>query len=102
MQSYVRTPEKGNFKANASLGATLKYIPTEKIPKDIKKMSNRINNRLTGENVFYALDFVKSDSGNLYFIEGNITPGLNWYDPEDEIRTKKLIRLIVKSLKKMA
>lgn len=101
VQSYVRIPKKGNFRANASLGAQLKYITTEEIPEDIKKMSHEINEKLTGNNAFYALDFVKSNTGRLYFIEGNITPGLNWYDPEDEIRTKMLIRLIIQSLKEM-
>lgn len=43
---------------------------------------------------------VISDNGNVYFLEGNINPGIYWGENEkkDEVMTKIVIRLIVKEM----
>jgi D-alanine-D-alanine ligase-like ATP-grasp enzyme len=49
----------------------------------------------------YTLDFIVSNSGNAYLLEGNTNPGLDWNVnlPENEIEAKKLINLVVEELK---
>jgi len=60
-------------------------------------LTSKILNQSTS---LYSLDFIISNNGNSYLLEGNTGPGLNW-DPfliEDKIKSKKLIRLVVKEL----
>lgn len=102
VQCYVRTAKQGDFRANASQGGQVEYIRPSRIPKDVLTMCAAISKKLSVPHSFYALDFIKSLSGNLYFVEGNITPGINWFDDEDERYAKQLMRLIIKNLKKMA
>lgn len=101
VQCYVRTAKQGDFRANASQGGHVEYIRPSKIPKDVLRMSHAISKKLSVPHAFYALDFIKSSTGHLYFVEGNITPGINWFDDEDERYAKQLMRLIIKNLKKM-
>lgn len=101
IQSYIRSAKKKEFRANASYGGSVSYIPIEKIPQDVLDMTRAIHQTLKSKHSFYALDFMKSDSGNLYFIEGNITPGLNWFNKTDELYAKKLIRELIEEMKKM-
>lgn len=101
VQSYIRIAKKGEFRANAKQGGQVEYLTPKQIPKDVARMVRKINSKLPAQNSFYALDFIKSDAGHLYFIEGNATPGLNWYDDEDERRAKQLMRLIIQQLKTM-
>lgn len=100
VQCYVRTAKQGEFRANASLGGEVEYIEPKKIPRDVVKMSEAINKKLSVKHSFYALDFIKSSTGHLYFIEGNITPGINWFDEHDEWHAKQLMRLIIQDIKK--
>jgi len=46
------------------------------------------------------LDFIISNSGNIYLIEANTGPGLDWNlsIKKNEIESKKLIRIIVKEI----
>lgn len=101
VQSYIRIAKEGEFRANAKQGGTVQYLTPQMIPKDVLKMVKTINAKLPVQNSFYALDFIKSTNGHLYFIEGNSTPGLNWFDEADERRCKQLMRLIIKQLKTM-
>lgn len=99
VQSYIRIPKDGDFRANASQGGQLVYLTTEQIPSDVVKMSKAIEKELPIQNSFYSLDYIKSSTGHLYLIEGNTTPGINWFEEKNEIRAKQLMRLIVQKLK---
>lgn len=101
VQSYIRIPKKGDFRANAQQGGEVVYLTHKMIPPDVIKMTAAINKKLPLQNSFYSLDFIKSSTGHLYFIEGDVTPGLNWFDEEDERHAKQLMRLIIKNLKTM-
>lgn len=96
---YIRIAKSGEFRANASHGGSVVYIDKSDIPKDVIKMTTSINNMLKVKDGFYALDFIKSIEGNLYFIEGNITPGLTWFNDRDEIKVKQLMRNIIDKIK---
>lgn len=99
VQCYIRVPQEGGFKANASSGGEVVYIPLKEIPKGVLEMAKNINTRLPVKDAFYALDFIKSSDGNVYLIEGNITPGLIWFNAIDERKAKKLMRVIIDSMK---
>ncbi|MFA6027491.1 MAG: hypothetical protein WC752_01030 [Patescibacteria group bacterium] len=101
IQSYLRIAKIGDFRANAEQGAKITYLTLDQIPLDVLEMIASIQKHSPNKNALYALDFIKSINNHLYFIEGNSSPGLNWFDPEDERRAKQLIRLIVKKLKKI-
>lgn len=98
IQSYLRTAKKGEFRANAQQGGTVKYLTKSMLPPEVITMSAAINKKLPTQDTVYALDFIKSSSGHLYFIEGNSTPGLGWFDAEDEKKSKQLIRVMVKHI----
>lgn len=99
IQSYMRIAKPREFRANANQGGQVVYIKINQIPSDVIAMVKNINKILPTANALYALDFIKSKSGHLYFIEGNNSPGLSWFNATDEIRAKELIRLIVQNIK---
>lgn len=100
-QCYIRIPAAGEFRANASLGGKVVYLQDADIPKDVVTMAKKITKRLPTKSGLYALDFIKSSAGRLYCIEGNSTPGLNWFNPVDELYAKKMIRLIIHKIHTM-
>ncbi|GAG07575.1 unnamed protein product, partial [marine sediment metagenome] len=75
LQTYIRIAKKGKFECNYHQGGKLVYISQKKIPKDVLTMTKKIIKKLDAEldlkHSLYALDFVRSNNGNLYFIEGN-------------------------------
>lgn len=105
VQTYIRVARKGNYKCNEHQGGNLVYLPNTEIPKDVLKMVKKIvaklNNKINIKHSLYALDFIKSNQGNIYFIEGNNNPGLDWNHKKkiNEVRSKELIKLIIKELK---
>ena len=105
VQAYIRIAKKGDFKCNIHQGGNLIYIPIKTIPKDVRTMTGKIIKKLDAisnlKHSLYALDFMQSNDGNLYFIEGNSNPGIIWaYDnKKDEIKTKQLANLIINELK---
>jgi len=101
IQSYLRIAKTGEFRANAVQGGKVVYLKLNQIPLDVKNMAKKIQKKLPSKTALYALDFIKSKKGHLYFIEGNNRPGLIWFDREDEKRAKQLIHLVVKNLKKL-
>ncbi|MFA5995591.1 MAG: ATP-grasp domain-containing protein [Patescibacteria group bacterium] len=101
VQSYLRIAKAGEFRANAQQGGRVVYLALNDIPADVLKMIAQIKKRLPNKTTLYTLDFIKSNHGHLYFIEGNNSPGLNWFDAEDEIRAKELIHLIVRNLQQL-
>ena len=105
IQTYIRVARKGEFKCNEHRGGDLIYRSIEAIPKDILVMTQKISKKLKSEiklkNCLYGLDFIRSNNGNLYFIEGNSKPGLDWNHKKkiNEIRSKELIDLVINKLK---
>ncbi len=100
IQAYIRVAKKDEFRCNEHQGGTLEYIPLKDLPKKVLDLSAQIATLLDCNNTLYALDFVISNNGNIYLIEGNTGPGLDWNlsRKKNEQMAKKLIRLIVENL----
>jgi glutathione synthase/RimK-type ligase-like ATP-grasp enzyme len=103
IQTYIRMAKSGDFRCNEHQGGTLKYIPQSLIPANILLISNEITKVLNKKSSLFALDFIISNEGNIYFLEGNSGPGLDWdlSNKENEIEAQKLIRIIVRELVKL-
>lgn len=99
IESYIRIAKKGEFRANASQGGAVAYISLAEIPQEVIHVVRSISTELTADAVLYALDFLRSNTGEIYLIEGNDSPGLIWFNQTDEVRTKKVIDLIVKDIR---
>ena len=101
IQTYVRTAKKGDFRCNEHQGATLTYTSIKDIPKQVRIFSDNIMRLLNKKQALYALDFIVSNNGNIYLLEGNIGPGIDWNlsSKENEKMAKKLINIIVGGLK---
>ncbi|TKJ17821.1 hypothetical protein CEE44_04845 [Candidatus Woesearchaeota archaeon B3_Woes] len=105
IQTYIRIARKGNFKCNEHQGGNLVYMSIKTIHKDVLTMTRKIIKKLEAKlnlkHSLYALDFMRSNNGNLYFIEGNTNPGIDWNPRKkiNEIKSKELINLIVNELK---
>lgn len=100
IQTYIRTAKKDDFRCNEHQGGSLKYISVNEIPKEVVITSNKIAISLNKKCSLYTLDFIISNNGNIYLLEGNTGPGLDWnlLIKENEIQAQKLIRIIVKEL----
>ena len=100
IQTYIRIAKKGDFRCNEHAGGLLKYISKSEIPLEIKKGSKRIVDILNKKFSLYALDFIISNNGNIYLLEANTGPGLDWNlsVKENEIEAKKLMRIIIKEI----
>lgn len=99
-QSYIRMAKSGEFRCNEHRGGSLTYLDLSEIPKELIEKSNQISERLNKKNSLFALDFIVSNNGNTYLLEGNTGPGLDWNMSlkKNELEAKKLIRLVVKEL----
>lgn len=99
-QSYIRVAKQGDFRCNEHQGGALIYLSLNEIPKKLIEKSNLIAKTLNEKYSLYALDFIVSNNGNTYLLEGNTGPGLDWNMSlkKNEIEAKKLIRLVVKQL----
>jgi glutathione synthase/RimK-type ligase-like ATP-grasp enzyme len=55
---------------------------------------------LSASGSLFALDFITSNNGNIYLLEANTGPGLDWNlsIKENEIEAKKLMRIIIKEI----
>ena len=93
-------PKKGDFRCNEHQGGTLKYISKNELPQKVVTRSNKISHVLNKKCSLFALDFIISNNGNIYLLEGNTGPGLDWNlsIKENEIEAQKLIRIIIKEL----
>ena len=103
IQTYIRMAKSDDFRCNEHQGGILKYIPQSLIPANILPMSNEITKVLNKKLSLFALDFIISNYGNIYLLEGNSGPGLDWdlSNKENEIEAQKLIRIIVRELVKL-
>lgn len=102
IQRYIRTAKEKDFRCNEHQGGKVIYINAIDIPQNVTDAANEIVKTLNRENALFALDFIVSNNGNAYFLEGNINPGIYWGldSTEDKINTKKLINIIVAELKR--
>ncbi|MEI8067333.1 MAG: hypothetical protein WCG91_00080 [Candidatus Shapirobacteria bacterium] len=100
IQSYIRVAKSGEFRCNEHQGALLTYVSQKEIPPILIEKSNLIAKILDKKCSLYALDFIISNSGKPYLLEGNTGPGLDWNLSlkKNEIKSKKLIRLVVEEL----
>jgi hypothetical protein len=99
-QTYIRVAKQSDFRCNEHQGGSLIYLTLKDIPKYLIEKSNMIAEKLDKKCSLYALDFIVSNNGNTYLLEGNTGPGLDWNMSlrKNEIEAKKLIRLVVKEL----
>jgi len=97
VQSYIRVAKPGDFRCNEHQGGQLTYLSLSEIPPALIARSNLIAGLLDNKCSLFSLDFIISNSGRAYLLEGNTGPGLDWNLSliQNEIEAKKLIRLIV-------
>lgn len=100
VQSYIRVAKSGDFRCNEHQGGLLTYLSLKEIPPALVAKSGLIVKILNKNCSLYALDFIITNNGNTYLLEGNTGPGLDWNMSlkRNEIEAKKLIRLVVKEL----
>jgi glutathione synthase/RimK-type ligase-like ATP-grasp enzyme len=100
VQVYIRVAKTGEFRCNEHQGGLLTYLSPTDIPLALIAKSNTIAKILNKSCSLYALDFITSNNGNTYLLEGNTGPGLDWNMAitKNEKEAKKLIRLIVAEL----
>ena len=100
VQSYIRVAKSGDFRCNEHQGGLLTYLSLAEIPPALVAKSNMIAKILNKKCSLFTLDFIISNNGNTYLLEGNTGPGLDWNMSlkQNEIEAKKLIRLVVKEL----
>lgn len=100
LQSYVRMAKQKDFRCNEHQGGQLEYVSKKDIPDSVLEIAQKIVERINKPRSLYALDFVISNTGRVYFIEGNIGPGIDWDISKkiNEQMSKKLIRSIVGEL----
>ena len=100
IQTYIRTAAGDDFRCNEHLGGSLEYMNISQIPKKVLQMSKKIAHSLSKNSSLYALDFIVSNHGNVYLMEGNTGPGLDWNLTlkKNALEGKRLIAEIVKEL----
>lgn len=100
VQSYIRVAKSGDFRCNEHRGGLLTYLSLKELPQALVTKSGLIAKLLDKKNSLFTLDFIMSNSGNAYFLEGNTGPGLDWNMSlkKNEIEAKKLIRMVVREL----
>lgn len=100
LQSYLRLAKENDFRCNAHQGGQLIYVKPEEIPQKVHTLAKKLLRIIDKPNSLFALDFVISNSGHPYFVEGNIGPGIDWdvNQKDDEKMSKQLIRSIVKEI----
>lgn len=102
IQSYTRTAKGTDFRCNEHRGGILNYVSIKEIPTKVIELADKVSQKLKRSKSLYALDFIVSNNGNAYLLEGNTGPGLDWNESikKNEVEAKKLIRLIVKELER--
>lgn len=97
LQCYIRMAKLNDFRCNQHQGGKIIYVGQAEIPDLVHKIAQKLIRRIDKPNSLYALDFVISNSGKVYFLEGNIGPGISWDANEktDVKMCKQLIRSIV-------
>jgi len=100
VQTYIRIAKKQDFICNEHSGGLLKYISKSEVPPKVVEVSRKIAEILNQKTSLFALDFIISNNGNVYLLEANTGPGLDWNlsVKENEIEAKRLIRIIIKEI----
>lgn len=100
VQTYLRMAKQGDFRCNEHQGGQLQYISRKDLPKKVVIAGNEISKLINKKGSLFALDFIVSNNGNVYLLEGNSGPGLDWNlnIKKNEIEAKKLINLVVKQI----
>jgi len=100
VQSYIRVAKAGDFRCNEHQGGKVTYLKLNEIPINVVNKACEIANILDKKCSLFTLDFIVSNNGNAYLLEGNTGPGLDWNVsfPQNEIESKKLINLVVGEL----
>ncbi len=103
VQTYIRMAKHGDFRCNEHQGGRLKYLSINEIPAKVLNIADTISLKLKHHSSLYALDFIISNNDNIYLLEGNTGPGLDWNLAlkENEIEAKKLIRIVINKLRNM-
>jgi len=104
VQTYVRIAAVNEFRCNDHQGGALHHLDIKNIPSVVIQMARKVERELPPHDSLYALDFIIGNSGRPYFLEGNTGPGLDWKmaDKEEELKSKQLIRLIVRKMAERA
>lgn len=97
IQSYIRIAKPGSYLCNEHQGGELIYLNLAQIPASIVKAGKQIAQDLNKQHALYALDFVLSNHGHVFLLEGNTGPGIDWNDkkPHNIRMSKQLIISIV-------
>ncbi len=100
IQSYIRVAKKGGYLCNAFQGGKSFYLNLKEIPKPVLNAAQQITQDLDKPHSLYSLDFMMSNNGNVFLVEGNTGPGINWSEQNayDEKMSKELIVNIVEEL----
>ncbi len=98
VQNYIRVAKNGQYICNEGEGGI--PVGIGDIPKKVQDLSRKISKVLSKENDFYALDFIVSNNGDVFLLEANISPGIDWHNkfPENVKMNKKTIDIIVGEL----
>lgn len=99
IQSFMREAKDGEYRTNAYQGGHLTYLDLDTVPKEVLAHVPYVLERLPYKGNVFALDFLQSDSGNMYLVEGNSMPGLNWFYPENAQHAKLLMRNMIHLIK---
>ncbi len=96
-QSYIRMAQDNDFRCNEHQGGKLIYVTRGDIPRRVLEIGRKIVTKIDKPRSLFALDFVVSNTGHVYFIEGNIGPGIDWDQKNrvNEVMSKQLIHQIV-------
>lgn len=97
IQTYIRIAKNDDFRCNQHQGGKVVYTTSDEIPKKVHQISEKVIMELGQPNAFFALDYIVSNSGFVYLLEGNSNPGIVWEhgDKKDEQMTKQLMQSIV-------
>ena len=100
IQTYLRVAKEGEFRCNGHYGSTTVYLTERELPVAVRALAKHVIQELPKNDSIYALDFLLSNHGHPYLLEGNTGPGINWdaNDPHDIRVTKGFIRKIVAEL----
>jgi glutathione synthase/RimK-type ligase-like ATP-grasp enzyme len=103
IESYIRVAAQNDFRCNEHQGGSLSYLDIDNIPQILIDQANSIIAKLDNYHSLYSLDFIISNSGQPYLLEGNIGPGLDWNlsVKKEELNAKRFIRTIVKQLRSL-
>lgn len=93
VQTYIRLAKKGDFRCNQQQGGEAVYITKSEIPAIVRNTARTLIAKINRPHSLFALDFIVSNAGTAYLLEGNFGPGLYW-DPKDLVEEKMSKQLI--------